>query len=397
MSTENLLGGKVLDENHQLCYGPSSDLIDDQSQDFLIFMITGNPGLIKYYEEFLSHLHDRLSDSSTSRLARFYICGSSLKGFDDSESEMGGKPAALVGLEDQIDYTERLLFQQIKHREATAPKEKPPKVILMGHSVGAYILLELIRRHPEAVGKYRSDFDLIGGILLFPTITHLAKSPKGMMYSRILGIPHFPDIAGSFVNFLFALVPTIIIYSIIKLVMRFPEHAAKTSADFIKSAGGVRQALYLAKDEMDTITDDKWPGEVWGAATTPGTDHRDTANSNLVFYWGENVSDPFEKANESGVISRQDKYVANKTRDDLIKAKGHLSSIEHRSLSKDWKPSMFIDKDGIPHAFCLSESHIASLGPWADAALRKDHSKAVAEKVQAWVELIVERHPIESS
>lgn len=362
MSTENLLGGKVLDENHQLCYGPSSDLIDDQSQDFLIFMITGNPGLIKYYEEFLSHLHDRLSDSSTSRLARFYICGSSLKGFDDSESEMGGKPAALVGLEDQIDYTERLLFQQVKHREAAAPKEKPPKVILMGHSVGAYILLELIRRHPEAVGKYRSDFDLIGGILLFPTITHLAKSPKGMMYSRILGIPHFPDIAGSFINFLFALVPTIIIYSIIKLVMRFPEHAAKTSADFIKSAGGVRQALYLAKDEMDTITDDKWPGEVWGAATTPGTDHRDTANSNLVFYWGEN-----------------DKYVANKTRDDLIKAKGHLSSIEHRSLSKDWKPSMFIDKDGIPHAFCLK------------------HSKTVAEKVQAWVELIVERHPIESS
>lgn len=148
---------------------------------------------------------------------------------------------------------------------------------------------------------------------------------------------------------------------------------------------------------MDTITDDKWPGEVWGAATTPGTDHRDTANSNLVFYWGENVSDPFEKANESGVISRQDKYVANKTRDDLIKAKGHLSSIEHRSLSKDWKPSMFIDKDGIPHAFCLSESHIAFLGSWADAALRKEHSKTVAEKVQAWVELIVERHPIESS
>ena len=69
---------------------------------------------------------------------------------------------------------------------------------------------------------------------------------------------------------------------------------------------GVRQALqvyfssdltlppdgicrYLAKDEMTTITDDKWDNEVWGAATSPGTNNRDTANSNLTFYWGQKV------------------------------------------------------------------------------------------------------------
>lgn len=57
-------------------------------------------------------------------------------------------------------------------------------------------------------------------------------------------------------------------------------------------------------------------------------------------------------------MSRQDKFVANQTRDDLIRAKGYLSSIENRNLSKDWKPSMFIDEENIPHAFCLSESNI---------------------------------------
>lgn len=41
---------------------------------------------------------------------------------------------------------------------------------------------------------------------------------------------------------------------------------------------------------MNVITEDKWNDEVWSAATSPGTNERDTANSNLVFYWGEGVT-----------------------------------------------------------------------------------------------------------
>lgn len=181
MSTENLLEAKVLDENHQLNYTPSSSLISDQGQDFLIFMITGNPGLIKYYEPFLTTLHTLLSSSSTAHLDRFHICGNSLQGFAHSQGEMREKPVQLVGLKDQIIYTEKMLFEQV--RKISASNEKPLKVILMGHSVGAYILLELIQRHRDAVDSYQSDFDLIGGILLFPTITHLAQSPQGMIYN----------------------------------------------------------------------------------------------------------------------------------------------------------------------------------------------------------------------
>ena len=40
---------------------------------------------------------------------------------------------------------------------------------------------------------------------------------------------------------------------------------------------------------MTTITDDKWDQKVWGAATAEGTNKRDTANSNLTFYWGSKV------------------------------------------------------------------------------------------------------------
>lgn len=197
MSTESLLGKMVLNENRRLYYAPSSDLIEDQSEDILIFMITGNPGLIKYYQPFLSTLHTLLSSSSTTPSARFSICGNSLDGFDYSNGERDGRPARLVGLQKQIIYMEELLFEQVySHRKAATAKEKNLKVILMGHSVGAYILLELIQRHRKQVDRHNLDFDLIGGILLFPTITHLAQSPQGMIYSvSSCGPPVLPTLS----------------------------------------------------------------------------------------------------------------------------------------------------------------------------------------------------------
>ncbi len=192
MSTVNLLGGKISRVSNQLCYAPLPDLIGDKAQDFLIFMITGNPGLISYYEPFLSTLYNLLSSSSVSQSARFYICGNSFAGFDTMENETEKS----VGLEAQIEHTEDLLFQQVnKHRKAAAVQNLSPKVILMGHSVGAYILLELISRHRERVeDKDEEDFDLIGGILLFPTITHLAQSPQGMIYSVCSILPRSPKL-----------------------------------------------------------------------------------------------------------------------------------------------------------------------------------------------------------
>ena len=50
--------------------------------------------------------------------------------------------------------------------------------------------------------------------------------------------------------------------------MRFPPSAAHVTASFLKSRHGVRQALYMANDEMRTITTDKWDEEIWGAAAT---------------------------------------------------------------------------------------------------------------------------------
>jgi pimeloyl-ACP methyl ester carboxylesterase len=58
-------------------------------------------------------------------------------------------------------------------------------VILIGHSVGAYILLEVLRRHLERRGKGCEDegFRVVGGVLLFPTVVDIGKSPSGLRAS----------------------------------------------------------------------------------------------------------------------------------------------------------------------------------------------------------------------
>lgn len=69
-------------------------------------------------------------------------------------------------------------------RGTDAPSQRP-RVILMGHSVGTYIAMEVLRRHREnqttttAAAAGDSGFDIVGGIMLFPTVMDIANSPAG--------------------------------------------------------------------------------------------------------------------------------------------------------------------------------------------------------------------------
>lgn len=94
---------------------------------------------------------------------------------------------------------------------------------------------------------------------------------------------------GALAKSLSSLLPVKLFYRLVKLATKFPDYAAQTTASFIRSPMGVKQALHLAKDEMHTITDDNWDKEVWGAAMSEGTNSRDTIHSNLTMYWGRKV------------------------------------------------------------------------------------------------------------
>ncbi|KZF19146.1 hypothetical protein L228DRAFT_251239 [Xylona heveae TC161] len=366
----------------------------DDNHTYHIFFITGNPGLIKYYHGFLAELSKLLSGSTDpsspsskahiSKKNRHHVFGASLPGFETfpcqsqpnpgrretSDSQKHDKPP--YSLKRVIELVESRLMAYAQEQKSTsisaasssAPEsvttssskpstqsspsnlpeasKSPLKVILVGHSVGSYILLEILRRHKAA---QPAGIDIVGGILLFPTVTHIAKSPSGVKIGSVLQLQYFALFADLFVRLLSWLIPHSILYIFVKLATGFPKDAARTTLEFLCSPAGVREALHMSRDEMNEITEDRWDADVWGASV-PGAE-RDPAR--LVFYFGQN-----------------DHWVADHTRDDLIAARAANSARGDRQ----W-PKMMIDEDGIPHSFPIR------------------HSSLVAEKVKAFIEAII--------
>lgn len=237
MSTDSLLkptSGRKQDELHY-----STSVCQDDTQDYLIFFMAGNPGVIYYYEQFLSRLCDLLQDFQPGK-AHFDIRGHSHKGFEQyTNPENFEQPA---NLNDQIHYQEELLYDHVEdHRKATG---RVPKVILMGHSVGSYVLLEIIRRHVEKIRSDESkDFDLIGGILLFPTIADIAQSQLGKVARYILQFPGFARIVGALAHGLTYCLPDRVLKILISMITRHSDYAVNTTANLLRSPMGIRQAL----------------------------------------------------------------------------------------------------------------------------------------------------------
>ncbi|KAI9841491.1 MAG: hypothetical protein M1837_000652 [Sclerophora amabilis] len=326
-----------------------------QDVNYVIFLIPGNPGLINYYVPFLDALSSQLrgrpcnNDASAQTSQRkYWVTGTSLAGFETvSALPTGTRDDIPYGLQQQIELVEG----QLETIVATSERENGPdggmvgnstpkqtNVILVGHSVGAYILMEVLRRHREAAAARGENqaMRIAGGILLFPTITHIAKSPSGIWLTRLLRVPSFPLIAGTLVRVLVYLIPPFVFYLFVRVILRFPPHAALTTAKFIKSPLGVQQALHLAKDEMEQITEDKWDEDIWGG---PDDEARRNSNSGTVegaarlsLYFGEN-----------------DHWVSNLTRDKFIAARKGKES-------NSWGPRIVIDQGGLPHGFCIGHS-----------------------------------------
>ena len=90
-----------------------------------------------------------------------------------------------AGLDDEILNAEELLARAVVRsglRKGNGDTCRGPKVILMAHSVGAYMALEILRRKPQRLNEL-ADLDIIGAALLFPTVTEIAKSWHGSILS----------------------------------------------------------------------------------------------------------------------------------------------------------------------------------------------------------------------
>ncbi len=164
-----------------------------------IFFVPGNPGLIDYYSTFLTLLHTQLNQSSGNfgaKTVAFEVFGRSLGGFEVASSTPRPKAFARVeppyNVEKQIQFVHGVLNEYVEillSRKGPASTKKKPKIIFLGHSLGTYILTDILQRIEglKSSGDFEQKFDVAGAILLFPPIPSLAKSPKGL---KVFGVSH---------------------------------------------------------------------------------------------------------------------------------------------------------------------------------------------------------------
>ncbi|KAI1437408.1 hypothetical protein GGR50DRAFT_692189 [Xylaria sp. CBS 124048] len=311
---------------------------DNNTLHVLLFFVPGNPGLIGYYVPFLTALRGLLDDANAGlKAVNVHIYGQNLAGFTDSDHEPFSNQHKPFDLAHQIEHTLRALRAQ--HIQSGQRKGQPyDHVLLIGHSVGAYIALEACHRvlRDPAQGP---ELRLTSGIMLFPTIDHIANSSNGWKLNMLRQTPLLGDNAYRIAQGFLRLWSYDALYWLVRRTLRFPEHAAEVTTRWLKSRDGVWQSLFLGMDEMRVISEDKWDDELW-EITKDAEESRKAVVPKFYFFFGD-----------------RDEWVANRHRDEFI---------AKRSKQVE-RTRCIVDDEKIPHAFCI------------------DHSETVATKVHAWI------------
>ena len=121
----------------------------------LLLFLPGNPGIITFYTHYLTLLSQHLPHTS--------ILGASHAGFTKSAD------TTYIPLATQVSLKLQLLRWFVEH-------EGVKKVVLVGHSMGAWIAMEMLKELVKDNGV-----EVVGMVGLFPTVIEIAKSSAGRM------------------------------------------------------------------------------------------------------------------------------------------------------------------------------------------------------------------------
>ncbi|KAF2159862.1 hypothetical protein M409DRAFT_70753 [Zasmidium cellare ATCC 36951] len=357
----------------------------------LIFFLPGNPGVVEYYRDFLSDLHKDLTndgpvtqpsarkDSLQERIPHITTYGHSLAGFELQASWPSSRdeswPVCMrdgppFDLYQQIEGVKFRLNEAVRrYNDRVDDDAEPLKVVLVGHSVGSYMLMEVVdwwQREIAGEGKgleKTAKWEVVSGVCLFPTVVDIVKSPKGKVMKWVLAIPGLQWAAWLLATLLTTLISPIRIWNWpAELTPGSNPSSANTAitAALLHSPLGVRQTIHLAADEMRQIQHDKWhPSNVWGASD-PDIDITETSvkasaaspRTKLFFYWG-----------------RDDYWVDNSSRDRVIEKRARRVD----GAGQGGRPTMVVDRHGMDHCFSLERAH----------------GKIVAGQVAEWVREVV--------
>ncbi|XP_067931709.1 lipid droplet-associated hydrolase-like [Watersipora subatra] len=201
----------------------------------LVVVIPGNPGAIGFYEKFMSTLHKE---------SGWPVWGLSHAGHSVIPKHVGWKAplSEVFTMKGQIEHKVRFIDEHV-------PKDV--KMVLIGHSIGAQFVLEVMER-------LYSD-RVIQGMLLFPTLEKMAESPRGKRLTPVFKYWRWLLV---FMSAMLWLLPTSWKTRLINNVFEKRRRAFKSVPDCIKKTAHsmvhpycVWNATYLANIEMQTVVD----------------------------------------------------------------------------------------------------------------------------------------------
>lgn len=169
----------LADEINFVTHLPPSE---DVRKRVLIFFIPGNPGLVEYYRHFLDIIRNRLNDRVSHTGTQYYISGGSLAGFDvrpGSRREQDTSHGLPLSLDNQVEDVYTRLQSTVARLRAEKNVQSDLPVVLIGHSIGAYMVLETVAKWKRLAKQGSTNMAITAGLCLFPTIYELNLSPTG--------------------------------------------------------------------------------------------------------------------------------------------------------------------------------------------------------------------------
>ncbi|POY73738.1 hypothetical protein BMF94_3276 [Rhodotorula taiwanensis] len=286
--------------------------VAEQTKLVLLF-VTGNPGLVSYYRHCLSTLRDTLPADLKNQTVVHAIGHLGHTPGMTSAERRGFRPNGQATLEDQV--ADKVAYVDELNETYRFGEPDAPKLVLLGHSIGAWICLQVLKERPTLVSSVHA---------LFPTISHMAETPNGRSLSPLFSSWSLRPVfySTSFLSYL----PTGLTARLVSLLTGQSGSGAQVTTELVSSPETVLAALVMARHELATVT---------------------SLDEALLQQYGDRVWIYWAQENGDGWVSEE--------------AVKEIETCLEKSWGEKGRKRRERCREGMPHSFVLNEDHSTSL------------------------------------
>jgi pimeloyl-ACP methyl ester carboxylesterase len=203
-----------------------------------IIFIPGNPGVLGFYRKFLTSLATSTETKYTYRVYAMSYPGHDVNGLSDD----------VKGSKDRLS-----LEEQIEHKITFIRDHVPEggKLILIGHSLGCYMIMQMLRRNSLA------NIQLVKIGLICPVIACMAESPTGQWFGPFC--TNHPLLGRALIQSA-SWLPRFFLRRVVSKKFEdifgasdYMEDIVSTAINFVKEPPCVMNAIHIGIDALDVI------------------------------------------------------------------------------------------------------------------------------------------------